>query len=412
MNGEAAVGGVGVGNAGYATRWERAMIASYATPTVALVRGQGAWVWDADGRRYIDLLAGIAVNVLGHAHPAVVEAVTRQVATLGHTSNLYAHEPGLRLAERLLGLAGRDGRVFFANSGAEANEAALKLSRRTGRQRVVTTEGAFHGRTFGALSLTAQPAKQEPFRPLVPGVVAVPYGDSAALAGELDDRTAAFFVEPVQGEAGVVLPPPGYLSCARELTRGVGSLLVVDEVQTGIGRSGAWFAYQHTEIEPDVVTLAKGLGGGLPIAAMLCFDAAASLLTPGSHGSTFGGNPVAAAAALAVLDTIEADGLLDRARELGARICDGVRRIEHPLVAEVRQAGLLIGVVLTEPSAGALEAVLRRAGFLTNAAAPDVLRLAPPLVLTDADADEFLAALPGALDTVEAAGLGRGTERG
>ena len=379
-------------------RWVDVMMPSYAAPTLTLVRGSGADVWDDRGTHYVDLVAGIAVNSLGHAHPAVVEAVTRQVQTLGHTSNLVANEPSVRLAERLLALAGRDGRVFFANSGAEANEAAFKLARRTGRPAVLATEGGFHGRTMGALALTGQPAKRAPFEPLPAGVSFVPYGDVPALEKAVDDSTAAVVLEPVQGEAGVVVPAPGYLRAARDVTARAGALLVVDEVQTGIGRTGRWFAAQHEDVAADVVTLAKGLGGGLPIGACLAFGEAAALLTPGQHGSTFGGNPVSAAAALAVLDTIERDGLLERAASVGARIRSGVEDLGHPLVAGTRGLGLLLAIALTAPVSGLVESAARDAGFLVNAVEPSAVRLVPPLVVTDAQIDAFLDALPRVLD--------------
>jgi acetylornithine aminotransferase len=379
------------------------MLPSYGEPMLTLVRGDGATVWDDAGNAYVDLVAGIAVNALGHAHPAVVAAVSRQVATLGHTSNLVANEPSLRLAERLLALSGRDGRVFFANSGAEANEAAFKMARRTGRPTVVAADGAFHGRTMGALALTGQPAKRAPFEPLPGGVSFVPYGDAAALAAAVDGGTAAVVLEPVLGEGGVVPAPAGYLETAREVTRASGALLVLDEVQTGIGRTGAWFAHQTAGVEPDVLTLAKGLGGGLPVSACLAFGDAAALLQPGQHGTTFGGNPVSCAAALAVLDTIEADGLLERAESLGKALSAGITGLGHPLVATVRGAGLMLGLVLTAPVAAEVETAARQHGFLVNAVAPDVVRLVPPLVLTDTQADSFLGALPEVLDAVSLA---------
>jgi acetylornithine aminotransferase len=353
------------------------MLPSYGEPTLTLVRGDGATVWDDAGNAYVDLVAGIAVNALGHAHPAVVEAVSRQVATLGHTSNLVANEPSLRLAERLLALTGRDGRVFFASSGAEANEAAFKMARRTG-----------------------QKSKRAPFEPLPDGVSFVPYGDAAALMSAVGDWTAAVVLEPVLGEGGVVPAPAGYLETARQVTRASGVLLVLDEVQTGIGRTGSWFAHQAAGVEPDVLTLAKGLGGGLPVSACLAFGPAASLLQPGQHGTTFGGNPVSCAAALAVLDTIEADGLLERAETLGKTLTAGVTALGHPLIGTVRGSGLMLGIVLTEPVAVAVEVAARRHGFLVNAVAPDVIRLVPPLVLTDTQADSFLRALPAVLDAV------------
>ncbi|MGV9765513.1 acetylornithine transaminase [Micromonospora tulbaghiae] len=378
-------------------RWTATMMDNYGTPPLALVSGSGAVVVDETGREYVDLLGGIAVNALGHAHPAVVAAVSKQVATLGHVSNLFVAEPPVALAELLLALAGRPGRVFFANSGAEANEAAFKLSRLTGRRHVVATHGGFHGRTMGALALTGQPAKADPFRPLPGDVTHVPFGDADALAEAVTDDTAMLIIEPIQGENGVVVPPPGYLAAARRITAAHGALLVLDEVQTGIGRTGHWFAHQAEGIEPDVITLAKGLGGGLPLGACLAFGRAADLLTPGSHGTTFGGNPISCAAALAVVSTIAHEGLLDHVKRVGERLRRGVESLGHPLVREVRGAGLLLGIVLDRPVSGAVAAALREAGFLVNPVQPDVVRLAPPLILTAAQADAFLAALPAAL---------------
>ncbi|KAB1910469.1 acetylornithine transaminase [Micromonospora sp. AMSO31t] len=379
-------------------RWCVAMMDNYGTPPLALVSGSGAVVVDEAGREYVDLLGGIAVNSLGHAHPAVVAAVSRQVATLGHVSNLFVAEPPVALAELLLALAGRPGRVFLANSGAEANEAAFKLSRLIGRTHVVATHGGFHGRTMGALALTGQPAKADPFRPLPGEVTHVPYGDAAALAEAVTDATAMVIVEPIQGENGVVVPPPGYLAEARRITAAHGALLVLDEVQTGVGRTGHWFAHQADGVEPDVVTLAKGLGGGLPLGACLAFGRAADLLTPGSHGTTFGGNPVSCAAALAVVATIANEGLLDHVKRVGERLRRGVEGLGHPLVAEVRGAGLLLGIVLDAPVSGAVTGALREAGFLVNPVQPGVVRLAPPLILDAGQVDAFLAALPAALD--------------
>ncbi|MFG1714857.1 acetylornithine transaminase [Micromonospora sp. NPDC049203] len=378
-------------------RWNATMMDNYGTPPLALVSGSGAVVVDETGREYVDLLGGIAVNALGHAHPAVVAAVSRQVATLGHVSNLFVAEPPVALAELLLALAGRPGRVFFANSGAEANEAAFKLSRLTGRRHVVAAHGGFHGRTMGALALTGQPAKADPFRPLPGDVTHVPFGDADALAEAVTGDTAMLIIEPIQGENGVVVPPPGYLAAARRITAAHGALLVLDEVQTGVGRTGHWFAHQAEGVEPDVVTLAKGLGGGLPLGACLAFGRAADLLTPGSHGTTFGGNPISCAAALAVVSTIAHEGLLDHVKRVGERLRRGVEALGHPLVREVRGAGLLLGIVLDQPVSGAAAAALREAGFLVNPVQPDVLRLAPPLILTTAQADAFLAALPAAL---------------
>ncbi|MFJ8624482.1 acetylornithine transaminase [Kitasatospora sp. NPDC093550] len=385
-----------------AERWQHTFTDNYGTPRIPLVRGEGSKLWDADGKEYTDLLGGIAVNALGTAHPAVVEAVTRQIATLGHVSNLFMAEPTIALAERLLRLDGRPGgRVFFCNSGAEANEAAFKISRRTGRTHLVALQGGFHGRTMGALALTGQPAKQDPFRPLPGDVTHVPFGDVEALRAAVTTETAAVFLEPVQGENGAIPLPDGYLRAAREITRATGTLLVLDEIQTGVGRTGHWYAHQaHEGVEPDVVTLAKALGGGLPMGAVLAFGPAAELLTPGQHGTTFGGNPVAAAAGLAVLDTIESEGLLEHVRKLGERLRHGVEAIGDPLVSHVRGAGLLLGIVLTEPVSAQVQAVAQEAGFLVNAAVPDAVRLAPPLVLTEQEADAFLAALPGILRAV------------
>ena len=385
-------------------RWRASMMDTYGVPPIVLVSGRGTQVVDAEGRSYLDLVAGIAVNSLGHAHPAVVEAVTRQVSTLGHTSNLVINTPAVELAERLLALDGREGRVFFCNSGAEASEAAIKIGRRTGRPGFVTAHGSFHGRTTGALALTGQLGKREPFDPLLPGVRYVPYGDGDALRAAIGDDTAAVVLEPVQGEGGVVPAPAGYLAAAQAAARAGGALLVLDEVQTGVARTGAWYSYQLDCLEPDVVTLAKGLGGGLPIGACLAFGEAAELLTPGQHGSTFGGNPVACAAALAVLDTIASQGLVERSRWLGARLLAGLRALGHPLVRDVRGQGLLIGLVLDGPWAGALEIAFRDLGVLVNAVAPDVIRIAPALVLTDEAADQFLMLAPLALDAVADAG--------
>lgn len=384
-----------------AQRWQRVMTDNYGTPGLALVRGAGAKVWDADGTEYTDFVGGIAVNALGHGHPAVVEAVSRQIASLGHVSNLYIAEPPVALAERLVELFGRPGRVFFCNSGAEANEGAFKIGRLTGRGHMVATDGGFHGRTMGALSLTGQPKKQEPFRPLPGDVTHVPYGDVEALRAAVTERTALVVIEPIQGENGVVVPPKGYLRAAREITAATGTLLVLDEVQTGIGRTGSWFEYQqHEGVLPDVVTLAKGLGGGLPIGATVVFGPAADLLKPGQHGTTFGGNPVACAAGLAVLDTLGADGALDRVKRLGERLRDGIEALAHPLVSHVRGAGLLLGIVLTEAVAAQVQRAAQDAGFLVNAPAPDVVRLMPPLIIGDAEVDAFLQSLPGVLEAV------------
>lgn len=396
--------GQATGNQHFAARWQGALTNNYGTPALALVRGEGAQVWDADGKQYTDFVGGIAVNALGHAHPAIVEAVTAQVSTLGHVSNLYASEPVLALGERLLQLFGRTGKIFFCNSGAEAVEAAFKIGRLTGRTHMVATDGGFHGRTMGALALTGQPKKQAPFLPLPGDVTHVPYGDVEALRAAVTEETALVVIEPIQGENGVVVPPAGYLTAAREITRATGTLLVLDEVQTGIGRCGQWFEHQaHESVEPDLVTLAKGLGGGLPIGAVAAFGPVADLLQPGQHGTTFGGNPVACAAGLAVIETIAAEGLLDRVKERGERLRGGIEGSAHPLVSHVRGAGLLLGIVLTEPLAPQVQRAAQDAGFLVNAPAPDVVRLMPPFVLSEAEVDAFLRALPGVLDAAKSA---------
>ncbi|MFE4667612.1 acetylornithine transaminase [Streptomyces sp. NPDC056716] len=387
------------GNAELTSRWQGALMNNYGTPRLPLVRGEGTRLWDADGTEYVDFVGGIAVNALGHAHPAIVEAVSRQIASLGHVSNLFVAEPPVALAERLLQLFGRDGKVFFCNSGAEANEGAFKIGRLTGRTHMVATDGGFHGRTMGALALTGQPGKQEPFLPLPGDVTHVPYGDAQALAAAVTENTAFVIIEPIQGENGVVVPPPGYLKAARAITAASGSLLVLDEVQTGVGRTGHWFEYQaHEGVLPDVVTLAKGLGGGLPLGATIAFGRAAELLQPGQHGTTFGGNPVACAAGLAVLDTIATDGLLANVKRQSESLRDGIEALGHPLVAHVRGAGLLLGIVLTRPLAPRVQQAAQDAGFLVNAPAPDVVRLMPPLNTGDGDVAALLRALPGVLD--------------
>jgi len=381
-------------------RFQAALMPTYGVPPVALVRGEGCQVWDADGRQYTDLIAGIAVSALGHAHPALTEAVARQVSTIAHTSNLFLHETEVALAERLLGLLGTGGKVFFTNSGTEANEAAVKLVRRhqgPSRPVFVAAENSFHGRTMGSLALTGKAAIREPFGPFGIDVRFVPYGDLAALTSAVTPECAAVFLEPCQGEAGVVPPPAGYLRGAREACDAAGAMLVIDEIQSGIGRTGAWFACQAAGVVPDVLTLAKGLGGGLPIGACIGLGAAGTALRKGDHGSTFGGNPVACAAALAVLDTIERDGLLAHAASVGRYLARGIAGIGHPLLARVRGEGLWLAAVLAQPVAGAVEAACRDAGFLVNAVQPDAIRLAPPLILSDREAGAFLAAFPGIL---------------
>ena len=382
-------------------RFASAMMPTYGIPPVALVRGEGCLVWDADGRQYTDLIAGIAVSALGHAHPALTEAVSRQVGTIAHTSNLFLHETGITLAERLLALLGTDGRVFFTNSGTEANEAALKLVRRRqgpGRQTIIAADNGFHGRTMGSLALTGKTSIRQPFGPFGVEVTFVPYGDPAALRAAVGPECAAVFLEPCQGEAGVVPAPDGYLRAAREACDAAGALLVIDEIQSGIGRTGAWFGHQADGATPDVLTLAKGLGGGLPVGACIGLGAAGAALGKGDHGSTFGGNPVACAAALAVLDTIESQGLLANAAVVGQQLADGLAGLSHPLLRGVRGRGLWLAILLNGPVAGAVEAACRDAGYLVNAVQPDAIRLAPPLILTSAQASAFLAALPAILD--------------
>jgi acetylornithine/N-succinyldiaminopimelate aminotransferase len=387
-------------------RWAAAMMANYGTPPVALVSGQGCRVTDADGREYLDLIAGIAVSALGHAHPAIVAAVSNQVRRIAHTSNLFVNPVAVDLAERLSGICGLpDARVFLCNDGATANEAAIKvaLRARSGRRRFVAAEGSFHGRTLGALALTGKASAREPFAPYGIDVDFVPYDDAAALAAAVDERTAAVFLEPILGEAGVVPPATGYLRTARELCDAAGALLVLDEVQGGIGRTGRWLAYQHEAVVPDVVTLAKGLGGGLPIGACVAGGEAATAFQAGDHGSTFGGNPISGAAALAVLDTIEAEGLLDHVSGLGERWRGDLAAVDSPLLTGVRGRGLWLALLVGDGAAPAVQTAARETGFLVNAIGPDVVRLAPPLVLSDAEADSFTAALPGILAAAQTA---------
>jgi len=391
-------------NATYLDRYAQSLMGVYGRPKAVMTRGQGCYVWDADGNRYLDLLAGIAVNVLGHGHPAVVDALCRQAASLIHVSNFFATVPQIQLAERLLTVAGAPAgsAVFLANSGTEAIEAAIKLSRRTGRTRLVAAEGAFHGRSTGALALTHKQAYREPFEPLIPGVTHVPLNDEAALRGAVSADVAALFLEPLQGEAGVVVADPAYLQLARELTTASGTLLIIDEIQTGVGRTGTWFAFQQAGIVPDAITVAKGLAAGVPIGALVTFGPGASgLLTAGQHGSTFGGNPLAAAAGLAVLDTIEADNLLAHATSVGNHLVDAVAALGHPLIRGVRGAGLLRAIELSAEVSAVVADRGLSAGFIINAPTPDVLRFAPPLVITNAQVDSFVAALPALLEGLE-----------
>ena len=371
-------------------RWSTVVQNNYGTPTIALVKGKGIVVTDADGKQYLDFLGGIATSILGHAHPAIVKAVTKQVSTLSHVSNFYAHPQAIELAEKLTAMTGdKNAKVFFCQSGAEANEAALKLSRRTGKVRVVAAQGAFHGRTMGALSLTGQPSKREPFLPLIKGVKHVPYGDIEAMRKAVTKKTAMVIIEPIMGEAGVIVPPADYLQQLRALCDDKGALLVMDAVQTGMGRTGDWFGYEYSGITPDVITLAKGLGGGLPLGAMIALGKAADLFQPGDHGSTFGGNPVTTAAGLAAIKFIETAGILAKVEKQGAHLMQELAVI--PGVAEVRGAGLLLGIELSSLKSADIANALRAEGVLVNAANPTTIRIAPALIVTDAQIKKFIA---------------------
>ena len=386
-------------------RWNAVMLGNYGTPTVAITHGSGMVAVDADGREYLDFLGGIAVNTLGHAHPALSDAIAKQASELMHVSNLAIHPRGVELAERLVALTGWDASVFFAQDGATANEAALKIARRFGyavapeggKQRIVSMHGSFHGRTMGALAVTGNPAKREPFAPFGHEVTFVPFGDLEALSKAMGKDVVSIIVEPVQGENGVVVPPTGFLRGVRALASEFNALMIVDEVQSGIGRTGEWFVATAEGVVPDLMTLAKGLAGGLPLGAVIATGAARDAFRPGDHGTTFGGNPLSCAAGLAVIDTIESLGLLANARQMGAAICAGVAALGSPLIKEVRGPGLWIGIVLTDPIAAPLEAKLRAAGFLVNAAKPDVLRLVPPLIVQREHIDRFVRALAEAL---------------
>lgn len=371
-------------------RWKSSVQNNYGTPSIALVKGKGIVVTDADGINYLDFLGGIATNILGHAHPSVVKAVTKQVSTLSHVSNFYAHPNAITLAEKLAAMTGdKDAKVFFCQSGAEANEAAFKLSRRTGKIKVVAAQGAFHGRTMGALSLTGQPSKREPFLPLIKGVKHVPYGDIDAMRKAVTKKTAMVIIEPIMGEAGVIVPPSDYLYQLRALCDEKGVLLVIDAVQTGMGRTGDWFGYEYSGITPDVITLAKGLGGGLPLGAMIALGKAAELFEPGDHGSTFGGNPVTTAAALAAIDFIESKKILKKVEKQSAFLIQELALI--PGIKEVRGAGLLIGIELEKLKASEVADLLLKEGVLVNAANPTTIRIAPALIVTDAQISKFLS---------------------
>lgn len=372
-------------------RWDSLMQANYGTPSVHLVRGKGIEVWDETGKKYLDFLGGIATNLLGHNHAQAVKAISDQAKVLAHVSNFYSHEPGLNLAAKLIEMTGDEtARVFFCNSGAEANEAAMKLSRLTGKTRIVAAQNSFHGRTMGALSLTGQPAKRNPFKPLIKNVKHVPFGDVKALKRAVTKKTAMLILEPIMGEAGVVVPPSGYLKRAREICNETGTLLVIDAVQTGMGRTGNWFGYEKDGITPDVITIAKGLGGGLPLGAMIALGKAAGVFTPGMHGTTFGGNPISCAAALAVIETIENKDYLALNRVKGALL----KNVISPIigVSEVRGEGLLVGIVINNAKAKEVAQRLQDYGFLVNAANENVIRLAPAYVVSESQIMKFAAA--------------------
>ncbi|WP_075925021.1 acetylornithine transaminase [Nocardiopsis sp. CNR-923] len=387
-------------------RFSAALMPTYGVPPIALTLGRGCEVYDADGRQYLDLIAGIAVSSLGHGHPALVKAVAHQAATLAHTSNLFVHEREVELAERLIGLLGGDAKVFFANSGTEANEAALKLVKRAagpGRHYFVAATLGFHGRTSGSLALTGKDAIREPFGPYGMDVRFVPHGDLDALTAAVDQGCVAVFTEPTQGEAGVVPAPEGYLAGVRAVCDETGAAFVLDEIQSGIGRTGQWFAHQDAGVRPDVLTLAKGLGGGLPIGACVGFGRYADAFQKGDHGSTFGGNPVACAAALAVLDTIEAEGLLAHTAVMGDLLAEQLEVVEHPLLEGQRGSGLWRALALAAPVAAHVQEQAAVRGFLVNAVGPETIRLAPPLVITPEQIGVFIEALPTVLDAAEAA---------
>ena len=370
-------------------RWKASIQNNYGTPDISLVKGLGAQVWDADGNEYLDFLGGIATNILGHAHPSLISAITEQANELGHVSNLYCHPRAIELAEKLRDLTGSaEAKVFFCNSGAEANEAALKLSRLSGRKKIVSTLGSFHGRTIGALSITGQIAKRKAFLPLLKNVSFMPYNNVKAAKKAISKKVAMVIVEPIQGENGVVVPDLGYLKALRELTSKHGVLLVFDCVQTGMGRTGEWFGFEHEGVVPDVITLAKGLGGGLPLGAMIAIGSAASLFEPGSHGSTFGGSPVACASALASIKYLEDEKILERVKNFELTLKLEISK--NPMVSQVRGSGLLIGIVLKETIAKKFVSDLQQNGVLANATSDSVIRIAPPLIVSDSQISQFI----------------------
>jgi acetylornithine aminotransferase len=371
------------------SRWEALFQKNYGTPKINIVSGSGCYVLDENKKRYLDFIGGIATNILGQAHPVIVKAVRKQIGVVGHVSNLYANSASMALAEKLISMTGSDeARVFFCNSGAEANEAALKLSRKTGRDRVVSTIGSFHGRTMGALSLTGQPEKRDIFAPIIKKIKYVPYGDVSAMKRAVNRKTAMVIIEPIQGENGVITPPSGYLKELRELCDQHGALLVVDAIQTGMGRTGFWFGFEHEEIMPDLITVAKGLGGGLPLGAMIAIGSASHLLKPGEHGSTFGGNPVSCAAGLAAINEIEKKALNEKALELGEFLKSELLKIEG--VTEVRGRGLLLGIALDKDWAKEIANYLMAKGVLVNAPNSNTIRIAPALIVTKKDCQKFI----------------------
>jgi acetylornithine aminotransferase len=377
-------------NANYLDRWIASVQNNYGKPSITLVKGKGVLVTDVDGKTYLDFLGGIATSILGHAHPAIVKSVSKQISTLSHISNFYAHPNAIVLAEKLARMTGeKNAKVFFCQSGAEANEAAFKLSRRSGKVRVVAAQGAFHGRTMGALALTGQPSKREPFLPLIKGVKHVPYGDIDAMRKAVSKKTAMVIIEPIMGEAGVIVPPQDYLQQLRYICDKNGALLVIDAVQTGMGRTGDWFGYEYSGITPDVITLAKGLGGGLPLGAMIALGKAADLFQPGDHGSTFGGNPVTTAAALSVISFIEENQILDKVQKQGNYLMQEIALI--PGIKEVRGAGLLIGIEFDSLKAPDIAAAMQTAGVLVNAANQTTIRIAPALIVSDAQINKFIS---------------------
>lgn len=390
------------------TRWQQVMLNNYGTPALALMSGNGMRVTDADGTEYLDFLAGIAVNALGHAHPAIADAISKQARELIHVSNLAIHPKAVELAEKLVEVTGWNARVFFSQDGATANEAALKIARRYGYQRkpdgsklrIVAMHNAFHGRTMGALAVTGNPAKRDPFAPFGLDVTFVEYGNVDAVRAVMADDVVAVITESTQGEGGMVVPPAGFLAALRDLTREFDALLIVDEVQSGVGRTGAWFASTAAGITPDIMTLAKGLAGGMPLGAILVTGDAICAMQPGDHGTTFGGNPVSCAAALAVIDTIERDNLLEHVQQMTDHLMTAIAGITHPLVTGVRGSGLWIGIQLAEPKASAIEAAMRAHGVIVNAVKPDVIRLAPPLIVQPADIDAFIHTFTIALGEV------------